>query len=354
MARQGLTMSVPIPPYILRQQTRRILLPLAVILALIVAGTIGYMALEGWSLGDALYMTIITLSTVGFGEVRPLSGAGRAFTGALILSGVGTLAYGLTLITRSIVEGEINGRFVRQQIERRIHDLHGHVIVCGYGRVGQSLATELREDGIPLLVVEHEADRFSQCLDSHFLGVLGDATRDDVLLAAGILRARGLAIALDDDAKNVFIALTGRALNPNVYIVSRCGLPESAPKLLHAGANRVVSPYTISGHRMAALITRPNVVDIVEIAMRRGGIEYALDEFVLASSSPFVGRSLAELALRETTGAVILAVIDVKGQIMPKPSATYRLQGGDTLVAVGTHEELSQLEQLAGTERART
>lgn len=341
-------MGSPIPAEMAYPRARRLLPPILVILLLITLGTLGYMALEGWPLGDALYMTIITLSTVGYGEVHALDGPGRAFTSFLILGGVGTLAYGLTTVTRSIVEGEMSGRVLRQQLQRHIRVLHGHVIVCGYGRVGAAVAAQLRHESIPLIVVEQDQDRFNDCLRDRYLAVLGDATQDDVLLQAGIERARGLAIALDDDAKNVFITLTGRALNGALYIVSRAGRAESEPKLLHAGANRVVSPYAISGRRMAALILRPKVVDIVETALQRGRIEYGIEELTLVERSPFVGRTLAGLDLRAATGATVLAVIDARGQITSSPTAGYRLQAGDSIVAIGTETEIRRLEQLAG------
>ena len=341
-------MGSPIPTVMAHPRARRLFLPLSLVLLLIAFGTAGYVVLEGWPLADALFMTIITLSTVGYGEVHPLDGSGRAFTSLLILGGVGTLAYGLTTVTRSIVEGEMSGRVLRQQLQRRIRDLHAHVIVCGYGRVGAAVAAQLRHESIPLIVVEQDQERFNDCLRDRFLAVLGDATQDEVLQEARIDRARGLAIALDDDAKNVFITLTGRALNGALYIVSRAGRPESEAKLLHAGANRVVSPYAISGRRMAALITRPNVVDIVETALQRDGIEYGLEEFTLIERSPFVGQTLAELDLRAATGATVLAVIDAGGQITASPAANYRLQAGDSIVAIGTEAELRRLEQLAG------
>ncbi len=341
-------MGSPFPTMMARPELRRLLLPVALILALIVIGTGGYVLLEHWSPGDALYMTIITLSTVGYREVHPLDGPGRAFTSLLILGGVSTLAYGLTTITRSVVEGEMSGRVLRQQLQRRIRDLRGHVVVCGFGRVGAALAEQLRQEGIPLIVVEQNPERFGDCLRERYLAVLGDATRDEVLSEAGIERARGLAIALDDDAKNVFIALTGRALNAGIYIVSRAGLPESEAKLLHAGVDRVVSPYSISGRRMAALMTRPRVVDIVETALQPGGIEHGIEEFTLPDHSRFVGHTLADLDLRAATGAIVLAVIDTRGKISSSPANGYQLQPGDSLVAIGTQPELRRLEGMAG------
>ena len=211
-----------------------------------------------------------------------------------------------------------------------------------------SLTLEILVWGIPLIVVEQNPERFGDCLRERYLAVLVDATRDEVLREAGIERARGLAIALDDDAKNVFIALTGRALNAGIYIVSRAGLPESEAKLLHAGVDRVVSPYAISGRRMAALMTRPRVVDIVETALQPGGIEHGIEEFVLPEHSPFVGHTVAELDLRAATGAIVLAVIDAGGKISSSPANGYRLQAGDSLVAIGTQPELRQLEGMAG------
>ncbi len=343
-------MPIVTPPLPANRQTWRLLVPLALIVALLTVGTAGYVAIEGWSVADALYMTVITVSTVGYSEIHPLSGAGRAFTVALIIGGVGTLFYALTTAVAWIVEHHMGHEFVQQQVRRRARSLRDHVIVCGYGRVGRSAARELREERVPLIVVEQDEGRAEQATSEGFLTLQGDAAQDETLRAAGIERARGLLVAVDDDARSVFITISGRALNSTIAIVARAATAETEAKLRYAGADRVVSPFALSGQRMAALITRPNVVDLVETAMSRGDIKYAIEEFVLAEDSPFVGRALAELDLRERTGATILALLKRDGEIVTSPAGDTRLAAGDTLIAIGTREQLQRPADVAREE----
>ncbi len=328
------------------QQYRRLVFPVVLLVILIALGSIGYMAVDGWSLGDALYMTIITMSTVGYKEVHPLSGPGRVLTSFLILSGVGVLFFTVTNIMGWIVETQMSERHSRERIRDRIRDLQNHVIVCGFGRVGQTIAEELNHDHIPLVVIEADPLRFEGCIEDGHLAVAGDATEDAVLLEAGIERARGLAIALDDDAKNVFIALTGRALNPKIDIVARSGRRESEGKLRQAGAQRVISPYAMSGQRMAALFTRPSVVDFIETTLRRGNIEYNLEEFAIPEASGLVGLTVQEVHQRVGGGVTILAVIGATG-LVPSPPPEYVLHVHDTLIVVGRDERLKRLNEIA-------
>lgn len=332
-------------------QFRRQILPLALLALVIALGTLGYMVVEGWSFGDALYMTIITVSTVGYMEVHALDGPGRVLTSLLILIGVGTLFFSVTGLWAWIVETQMSGRRSQQQIRNRIKDLERHVIVCGFGRVGQSIADELRGDNIPVVVIEADHLRYQHCLERHLLAVHGDATQDETLLEAGIDRAHGLAIALDDDAKNVFIVLTGRALNPEIVIVARSGRRESENKLIQAGAHRVVSPYAMSGQRMAALFTRPSVVDFIDTTLRRGTIEYNLEELAIPESSLLAGLTVEEVHQMVGTGVTILAIIGASG-LVPSPPPDHRLIARDTLIVVGRDERLMRLNEIAQRTRA--
>lgn len=328
------------------RQFQRLMLPLTLVVILVVAGTAGYMLLEGWSLGDALYMTIITISTVGYKEVHDLDGSGRVLTSILILTGVGVLFFSVTNLWSWIVETQMSGNRARQQLRHRIEELEQHVIICGYGRVGRTIADELAHDRIPLVVIEANPERFDLCLDEGRLAVQGDATQDAVLFEAGIERAHGLAIALDDDAKNVFIALTGRALNPDIVIVSRAGRRESEGKLKQAGAHRVVSPYAMSGQRMAALFTRPGVVDFIDSTLRRGNMEFNLEELAIPDQSRLVGLSVGGVQQRVGAGITILAIIGAEG-LVPSPASDHQLSSGDTLIVVGRAEQLDLLNELA-------
>lgn len=328
------------------QQLRRQFLPLALLVMLIVLGTVGYMVVEGWSFGDSLYMTIITMSTVGYTEVHQMDTAGRILTSFLILIGVGVLFFSVTNLWSWIVETQMSGRRSQQQIRNRIRELEQHVIVCGYGRVGQTIANELSRDKIPLVVIEANPERVELCLAESRLAVSGDATEDAALLEAGIDRARGLAIALDDDAKNVFIALTGRALNSKIVIVARSSRREAEGKLIQAGAHRVVSPYAMSGQRMAALFTRPSVIDFIETTLRRGNIEYNLEEFAIPESSALVGMTVDEVHRRVGPGVTILAIIGATG-LVPSPPSEHKLYANDTLIVVGRGERLKRLTEIA-------
>ncbi len=328
------------------QQFRRQVLPLILLALMIAFGTIGYMVVEGWSLGDALYMTIVTMSTVGYREVHDLDGPGRILTSFLILLGVGVLFFSVTNLWAWIVETQMSGRRSQQQIRNRIKELENHVIVCGFGRVGQSIAEELTGDNIPIVVIEADPQRCERCQQEHILAVQGDATQDAALIEAGIERARGLAIALDDDAKNVFIALTGRALNPKLVIVARSGLRESEAKLIQAGAHRVVSPYSMSGQRMAALFARPGVIDFIETTLLRGNIEFNLEEFTIPELSVLEGLTVQEVHRMVGSGVTILAIIGAAG-LVPSPPPELKLFASDTLIVVGKSEPLSRLNEIA-------
>ncbi len=330
------------------QQYRRQIFPLMLLLVLIALGTLGYMVIEEWSVGDALYMTIITMSTVGYKEVHDLDGPGRVLTSFLILSGVGVLFFSVTNLMTWIVETQMSDRNSQQQLRNRIHALRNHVIVCGYGRVGHSIAEELNHDAIPLVVIESNPQRFDLCLHNGNLAVMGDATEDATLVEAGIAHARGLAIALDDDAKNVFIALTGRALNSTIEIVARAGRRESEGKLTQAGAHRVVSPYAMSGQHMAALFSRPSVVDFIETTLRRGNVEYNLEEFTIPESSSLVGMTLQMVRQQVGSDLTILAIIGSSG-LVPSPQPDQALNAHDTLIVVGMRERLRLLDKMAMT-----
>lgn len=328
------------------QQFRRQFFPLLLVLLLVLLGTIGYMIVEGWSLGDALYMTIITMSTVGFSEVHHLDAGGRAVTSLLILFGVGVLFFSVTNLWSWIVETQMSGRHSMQQMRNKIDAVERHVIVCGYGRVGNSIADELDGDHIPNVVIEINPQQYDRCLNDNRLVIHGDATQDEVLQAAGIERARGLAIALDDDAKNVFIALTGRALNPQIVIVARSGRRETERKLIHAGAQRVVSPYAMSGQRMAALFTRPNVVDFLDTTLSRGNVEYNLEELTLPETSRLAGLTVQQVDELVGHGITILAIIGSSG-LVTSPTAARQIFPRDKLIVIGRSERLAKLNHLA-------
>ncbi len=312
------------------------------ILALVIiatVGVLGYMVFEGWSFADALYMTVITLTTVGYREVRPLDTSAQLWTMALLITGVGTLFYAAVSSVELVVEGTIRGYLGRRRMERAISKLSGHHILCGYGRVGRQVAREFAADGVPFVIIEHDPDTVEECSAEGYLTLLGEASDDAVLEEAGVRRARGLVAAVDSDADNVFVVLSARKLSPKLHIVARASSDESAAKLQMAGADRTLSPYAVGGRRLASLATQPLIVDFLDIVTcGEKGIEFRLEEFDVPEDSFIVDRTIGELRIGEKTGAMILATRNKEGTFDTTPSANDHLRAGDTLIVLGTRE----------------
>jgi len=331
--------------------TRRLerIVALAVLLFFVSVG--GYMWLEGYSLVDAVYMTAITLSTVGYGEVRPLSDMGRLFTVGVIIVGVGTGAYLFSTIAEYIVAGEFQGTLKQRRVMRAIKKLRDHYVICGYGRVGQQVAEELRTLGLPFVVVDRDREAIERCEQRQLLFVEGDATEDDVLRQAGIGRARGLVAVLNTDADNVFVVLSARSLNPDLMIVARATTEDTERKLLKAGADRVVSPYVMAGYRMASLLMRPNVITFLDTAMRSQDLELWIEEIEVSPESALVGQTLAEANIRSLTGANVLAIVRGREHRLVDWSPELRLEANDILIVLGKRGQLEALARLAGDKR---
>jgi voltage-gated potassium channel len=311
--------------------------------ALTMAGTFGYMWIEHWSAFDALYMTVITLSTVGFGEIRPLSTAGRAFTMMLIVTGVGSLAYLASSMAQYIASGTLTGIFRSQRMQRAIDALDEHFIVCGYGRVGRHVAEDLTARGVRVVIVERDSTLLTGCNGTTPF-VAGDASDDDVLTRAGIVHARGLVAATGEDATNLFITMSARALNPSVQIVARCTLPSTEAKLVRAGATHVVSPYAIGGHRMAEKLLMPRVTEFLDTTVRAMGADLWLEEITIGEGSPFAGRTIGEAFPRSPDDANVIAVRpSADGAFLANPSPELRIGLHDILIALGTRDQLRQL-----------
>ena len=334
-----------------RLALRRIERALLALVVITVAGALGYMVFEGWSFTDALYMTVITLTTVGYREVRPLDTTGQLWTMLLLVTGVGTLFYAAVSSVELVVEGAIRGYFGRRRMQTAIGKLSDHYILCGYGRVGRQVAAEFARDGIPFVVVDQDPEIVEACAAVGYLALLGEASDDGRLEEAGVRRARGLVAAVDSDADNVFIVLSARKLNPRLNIVARASSDESAAKLEMAGADRTLSPYAVGGRRLASLATQPLIVDFLEIVTRgEEGIEFRLEEFGVPGDSFIAGHTIGELRIGEKTGAMILAIRNKEGTFDTTPSASDRVRAGDTLIVLGTREQISRLEQLMGGE----
>ena len=331
-------------PRLALRRIERALLALGAITAI---GVVGYVVFEGWSFTDALYMTVITLTTVGYKEVRPLDTTGQLWTMVLLITGVGTLFYAAVSSVELVVEGAIRGYFGRRRMQAAVGKLDGHYILCGYGRVGRQVAREFARDGVPFVVVDQEPGIIEECLVEGYLALLGEASDDTVLEEAGVRRARGLVAAVHSDADNVFVVLSARKLNPKLNIVARASSDESAAKLEIAGADRTLSPYAVGGRRLASLATQPLVVDFLDIVTRgEKGLEFRLEEFGVPEDSFIAGQTIGELRIGERTGAMILATRNSEGTFDTSPSASDRIRAGDTLIVLGTREQISRLERL--------
>ncbi len=331
--------------------TRRLVGVLAAFVVLIVLGTGGYMILEGWQWREALFMTVITLSTVGYGEVKPLGPNGEVFSMVLILLGVGGAAYTFSAVTDYIIAGELRGALRRQRMLKAISRLEGHYIICGYGRVGQQVVEGLLANRFDVVVIDAE-DSYVDDLEHKGVNyIVGDASDDAILSQAGIERAAGLCMCLPNDATNVFTILSARTLNPNLYIVSRSNQQESERKLRIAGANQVINPYLITGHRMAAQLLHPGVVEFLDVVMRQGELELRIEEIVIGSDSNMHGRTMADCNVRGDTGVNVLAVRRAEGRLFTNLDAKFVLRAGDALIALGTVPQLAALAKRAGDQR---
>jgi voltage-gated potassium channel len=324
---------------------RPILIAFAALLALTAIGVLGYVVIVGMSFMDALYMTVITLSTVGYREVQPLGTAGEVFTIGLIFGGFGIVLYSAGLIAREIIEGEFQRTFGRRKVQRQIEQVSDHFIVCGFGRMGRIVCKELMAKPVPFVVVERHADALRDVEAEQFLLVAGDATEDHVLLQAGITRARGLVSALSTDSDNVYVALTARELNPNLLIVARAEDDRSERRLLHAGATRVVSPYVIGGHRMAHALLRPAVLDVIDLATHYRSIELQIEEVQIPKGGVGTGTTLQDSGIRETLGIIVIAIKKPNGEMLFNPGSDARIVEGDRLVVIGQTANLREFER---------
>ncbi len=306
-------------------------------------GVLGYRLIEGWGWLDAFYMTVITLTTVGFGEVRPLSDAGRFFTILVILFGAGVVAYALS----STAEILASGQFARALQRRRRTRLKDHCIVCGFGRVGRFVAAELHREKVPFIVLDQSEEAVEACQELGYRAILGNAAQLDNLRRAGVQAARCLITAVDSDAENVFIILTVRETRDDILIIARCNYEDSEPKLRRAGADRVISPYALAGSRIAGLVSRPGVTDFLDVVLHSKDMELWLEEIVVDAGSEIEGQSLGETRLRNELGVTVLAIELPGSRVVAHPEADTPLPVGARLIVLGTREQLRNLERMA-------
>lgn len=308
-------------------------------------GTIGFMALEGWNAVESLYMTVITLSTVGFSEVRPLSQEGRLFTTGLIVAGVASVGYLFSAISHNIVSGELHGTLRRSRMQKSIQALSKHYIVCGFGRVGREVVDSLKMGGRECVIIDNDSAALEH---SDLRYVVGDAADDDILREANIANAAGLVAVTGGDATNVFITISARTLKSDITIVARANHPSTDAKLLRAGATHVLSPYKLGGRRIATQLLYPSVADFLDVVMHAGGLELQLEEIAIQSGSDLHQKTVAQVQVRQRTGANVLAVHRREGSsVITNPPADMRFEPGDVLIALGTREQLRALEELS-------
>ena len=316
-----------------KQQT---VISIALFFVLLAIGSWGYMAIEGWNFFDALYMTVITVATVGYGEVHSVSPTGRLFTLALIFLGVGYFLYVVGNFIPFLVEGRIRHILGRRKLDRQINKLKGHYIICGYGRMGRALARFLIQRYLDVVVIEQKPERTPVMDEDGILYLVGSATDESLLMRAGIERARGLITVVGSDADNVFLVLLARQMNPSIFIVARAVMNSAKRTLTAAGANKAVSPYDLGARRMAHAILRPTVIEFLEMAFADDSVDVEVEEITVKPHSSVVRRTLYEAEIRPKFNVIIISIKKADGQMVFNPDSQTLLEGNDTLVVVGT------------------
>jgi len=307
-------------------------------------GLFVFMYVEGWGFVDSFYMVVITLSTVGFGEIQPLSDRARLLTSAIIILGVGNIAYIVGSFTQMLVDGHLNNLLWRRKVQRRIDKLDNHYIICGYGRIGSVVVQEILKVSSDVVVVEHAPELIEQLKRDGIMHLCGDATDDTLLMAAGIKRAKSIVTALTDEAANVYVTLTARQLNPKISIIARANNASHITRLEFAGADRVVLPHLIGGMRMAHTVLRPTVTDFLDLAVR-GNLDLQLEQLNISAGSSFVGKNLMESNIRKDYDLIIVEIKREDGTLVFNPGPKELLCAGDTLITLGRQNDLQRISE---------
>ena len=325
---------------------RRILVAVAAVVVAIGFGAAGFYLIEGWSILDSLYVSAQTVTTVGYGDLTPATRNGRIFSTFFMLAGVGVVLYALTTTVHAIVQSELVAAFGQRRISRRMNKLRDHFIICGAGRVGSHLVRGLLGSAETFIVIERDPQKVAELTDLGVIVLVRDATLEETLLEAGVEHARGLAACLPNDADNVYVVLTARDLNPTMHIVARAAEEQAEPKLIRAGANRVVAPTIIGGHRMAMALTKPAVDDFLG-SITANKLELAFEQLEVDAASTLAGQKLSETNIRSELDIVVVSIRRGDGQILFNPSGEAMIKSGDILIAIGHAESLMRLAALA-------
>ena len=325
---------------------KKLRISLTLLITVLIFGTVSYHYAEGMPYFDAFYMTMITISTVGFSEVSPLHPYGRVITIIIISTGITLGAYTIGMMVRIFVEGELKKSFGRRKMEKQISRLRNHYIICGFGRIGALICKELDSVGIDFVIIEKDPSVIERIEEEQYLYLPMDSTSEDSLIKAGVMDAKGLVTAVTNDADNVFIILTAKGLRPDIFVLSRSSDVKNEGKLIRAGASRVVSPYLIGGRRMAQMLIKPTVTDFIDIAMMNNNLDLVMEEAKIRSESKLVGKNLIESNLRQDYGVIIVAIKKKIGGMVFNPMPTEKFEAEDIIVVLGKREDMAKMHEV--------
>lgn len=320
---------------------------LIMLLCVLAFGTFGFMFFEHSSFMDSLYMTMITITTIGYGEIFPLSTTGRIFNMVLIVVGVGLVMLTFSKITEAVVEGELRAIYGRLNMKKKVAELSEHYIICGFGRIGRVICNLLQEEGKPFVVIENSPKVIRELTDLNYLFLDGEASSDDMLLKAGVQKAKGLISVVSSDADNVYITLSARGLNNDLYIMARStGTEGGETKLLRAGANKVISPYYIGACRMAQHILRPTVTDFIDLTVHGGELGLRMEELAVSDHGRIVNKTLMDSNIRRDFNLIVVAIKRGQGEMLFNPNPTSMILKDDTLIVLGDYSKIKELEKI--------
>ncbi len=325
---------------------RKIIKGFVILLVILMIGSLGYMTIEKWNFSDSLYMTIITITTVGFREVGSISKEGRIFTIFIIFSGMGIIAYIFGMTAQAMVDFQVGAILGRRKLGRTLRSIKNHYIICSFGRIGKIICQELKANKSPMVVIDNDPETVQILEEEGIPYIIDDATSEEALIEVGVERARGVVAVVASDADNLFITMSARGLNPDMFIVARADEEQTEKKLLRVGADRVVMPYLIGGRKMAQTIIKPAVTDFLEFTIHNKEIGLEMEELVVSEKSPLRGITLVDSGIRQETDVIIVAIRTKAGEMKFNPSSITRIETGDTLISLGKSEDLNKLAKI--------